>query len=65
MGAEIEFSAGTDRGVVIVKAEFIYIQQVWNTRQTYEPKFHVHVSEKLAWLRLTDDLPRYTGSKTD
>ena len=33
--------------------------------QDFKPEFHVHYDEKLDWLRLTDDLPKYTGSKTD
>ena len=33
--------------------------------QNFKPKFHVHMDEKLDWLHLCGDLPRYTGSKTD
>jgi len=33
--------------------------------QDFDPKYHVHTGEKLVWLHLDDDLPRYTGSKTD
>lgn len=29
---------------------------------SFTPKFHVHTSEKLDWLDITDDLPKYAGS---
>ena len=33
--------------------------------QSFKPEFHVHYEKKLDWLHLDDDLPKYTGSKTD
>lgn len=28
----------------------------------FTPRFHVHYGEKLEWLHLTDDLPRYAAA---
>jgi len=30
----------------------------------FGPEFHVHYSEKLEWLHMSDDLPKYPHSKT-
>ncbi len=30
----------------------------------FSPQFHVHYSEKLPWIELSDDLPRYDHSAT-
>ena len=30
--------------------------------QDFKPNFHVHCAEKLDWLQLNDDLPKYQGS---
>lgn len=32
---------------------------------TFEPKFHVYYDEKLPWLHVSDNLPKYPGSKTE
>ncbi len=28
----------------------------------FEPEFHVHSCEKVPWLKIADDLPKYPGS---
>ena len=30
--------------------------------QDFKPNFHVHCAEKLDWLQLNDDIPKYQGS---
>lgn len=30
--------------------------------ELFEPAFHVHYSDKLPWLHITDELPKYPGS---
>jgi hypothetical protein len=30
----------------------------------FTPEFHVHYAEKLEWLHMADDLPKYPKSKT-
>lgn len=35
-----------------------------DTPENFTPEFHVHYSEKLDWLHLADDLPKYPHSKT-
>ena len=30
--------------------------------ESFEPKFHVHYAERLQWLHIKDDLPKYPGS---
>jgi hypothetical protein len=30
----------------------------------FQPKFHTHYDNKIDWLHLADDLPRYPKSKT-
>ena len=32
--------------------------------QNFKPEFHVHYAEKLDWLHMADDLPKYPKSKT-
>lgn len=32
--------------------------------QEFAPEFHVHYAEKLEWLHMADDLPKYPKSKT-
>jgi hypothetical protein len=32
--------------------------------ETFTPEFHVHYTEKLEWLHMADDLPKYPQSKT-
>ena len=30
--------------------------------ETFEPAFHVHYADRLPWLHLSDDLPKYAGA---
>ncbi len=32
--------------------------------EEFKPEFHVHTDRQLSWLELTDELPRFDGSKT-
>ena len=36
-----------------------------NDPTQFKPEFHVHWAEKLDWLHVTDDLPKYPGSAND
>tara|TARA_R110002096_G_scaffold46032_1_gene122959 strand:+ start:9410 stop:9688 length:279 start_codon:yes stop_codon:yes gene_type:complete len=34
------------------------------TPEAFTPEFHVHYREKLEWLHMADDLPKYPQSRT-